>query len=154
MSGIQTSILVGALAALVAAGATFLTTRWQLRRQFDFDYDRQLRERRLMAYSELWCLLEPLSIYERAPITVNTAWVMSAKLTHWYYQTGGLVLSTAARDAYFPLQNVLAAAGSLPMQNNFRLARTTMEELKRRASRLRTATTSDVGTRADFLGRQ
>jgi hypothetical protein len=154
MSGVPASIVVGALAAVVAAGVTFLTTRWQLRRQFDFEYDRQLRDRRLAAYGELWRLLEPLSIYERKPITVETAWVMSTGLTRWYYRTGGLVLSVAARDAYFPVQNVLSAAGRLPMPRDFRVAHETMEELKNRASRLRTATTSDVGTRADFLGRR
>jgi hypothetical protein len=154
MSGFQASVLVGALAALIAAGITFLTTRWQLRRQFDFEYDRQLRERRLAAYSELWHLLEPLSIYEREPITVETAWAMSARLTRWYYRTGGIVLSVAARDAYFPVQNILSAAGHLPLPNDSHVARKTMEELKTRASRLRSATTSDVGTRADFLGRR
>ena len=105
------SIVVGALAALVAAGATFITTRWQLRRQFEFEYDRQLRERRLTAYEEVWRLLQVLSLYDRDPITVEEAWSLSAKLTRWYYQTGGLVLSTPARNAYFPLQNVAAAAG-------------------------------------------
>jgi hypothetical protein len=148
------SIVVGALAALVAAGATFITTRWQLRRQFDFEYDRQLRERRLTAYEEVWRLLEVLSLYDRDPITVEEAWSLSAKLTRWYYQTGGLVLSTQARNAYFPLQNVAAAAGRLPIPNEFLLDQRTMDDMKETASRLRTALTMDVGTRAGFLGRR
>lgn len=154
MSGVPASVLIGALAALIAAGVTFVTTRWQLRRQFDFEYDRRLREHRLTAYGELWQLLEPLSIYEQKPITVETAAALSARMTRWYYRTGGLVLSVVAREAYFPVQNILAAAGSLPFPAHHRLARATMEELKARGSALRTATTSDVGTRADFLGRR
>src|SRR5689334_16479348 len=103
MSGLQISILVAAFTAIIAAIATFITTRWELRRQFDFEYDRQLRERRLGAYSKLWRQLEPLSIYDRDPITVEAACDMSAALTRWYYRNGGLVLSEQARQAYFPL---------------------------------------------------
>lgn len=154
MGGVSISIVVGALSALVAGGATFITTRWQLRRQFDFEYDRQLRERRLTAYEELWRLLEVLSLYDRDPITVDQVRSLSARLTRWYYQTGGVVLSTQTRNAYFPLQNIAAAAGHLPMPNEFRLDQRTMDDLKRRASRLRTALTMDVGTRAGFLGRR
>jgi hypothetical protein len=40
------------------------------------------------------------------------------------------------------------------LPGDHRLATVTMEELKKRGSRLRTAMTSDVGTRADFLGRR
>jgi hypothetical protein len=154
MDGVPINIIVGILAALVAGGATFLTTRWQLRKQFDFEYDRQLRERRLTAYEQLWRLLEVLSIYDRDPITVEEAWSLSAKLTRWYYRTGGLVLSTQARVAYFPLQNVASAAGHLPMPSEFRLDQQTMDDMKESASMLRTALTMDVGTRAGFLGRR
>jgi hypothetical protein len=154
MSSVPAGVLIGALAALIAAGLTFVTTRWQLSRQFDFEYDRRLREHRLTAYGELWRLLEPLSIYEQKSITVGAAAALSARMTRWYYRTGGLVLSVAARDAYFPVQNILAAAGGLPFPGDHRLDRATMDDLKARGSALRTATTRDVGTRADFLGRR
>jgi hypothetical protein len=64
------------------------------------------------------------------------------------------VLLALAREEYFPLQNVASAAGNLPMPSELCLDLRTMDDMKRRASRLRTALTMDVGTRAGFLGRR
>ena len=125
--------------------SAYLATQWKARKDLEADYDRDLRGTRITAYRELWKLLEPLAKYAPpGPITPELATSLMVDLRHWYFFTGGLFLSTRSRDAYFALQDALAAALGPHPTNAWEA---TAALLRKRGSTLRSATAADVGTR-------
>lgn len=125
--------------------SAYLATQWKARRDLEADYDRDLRGTRITAYRELWKLLEPLAKYAApGPITPELAASLAVDLRHWYFSTGGLFLSTPSRDAYFGVQDALAAAIGPHPANAWEA---TASLLRKRGSTLRSTTAADVGTR-------
>jgi len=133
------------VSALVGAVAGFASTAWKSRKDLEAQYDIDLRTRRIEAYSELWKTLEPLAYhFPERPLTKHAATGLGSTLRRWYFQTGGLVLSSSTRPAYFNLQQALegVSAPGAPQ-----LEKAQHDILKALASRLRTSTTLDVATR-------
>jgi len=134
--------------ALLSGVATYIGTRSKLR----FDYDADLRQRRIDAYADLWRRLEPLAKYVRTPsFTPVDADNLAASLRNWYFRTGGLFLSATARGDYFALQGALARVTSgwgWETSDRQRLTSAAREMVRTYGSRMRTSLTRDVGTRA------
>lgn len=104
----MTTVLISLLTliggALVSGVLTYLGSRSKLA----MDYDADLRNRRIEAYSDLWSKLEPLAKYAPKETFSETDAVSLAKsLRDWYFEKGGLFLSTAAREDCFALQDLL-----------------------------------------------
>ncbi len=58
------------------------------------DYDADLRERRIVAYADLWSRLEPLAKYApQASFSEVQAQELAESLRVWYFDKGGLFLS-------------------------------------------------------------
>jgi hypothetical protein len=142
------SLLTLVAGALISGVATYFGTRSKLR----LDYDADLRKRRIEAYADLWRRLEPLAKYAQTPsFSEGQARLFAESLRTWYFEKGGLFLSTTARGDYFALQDLLAHIvegwGWEPsgQENLLPAAR---EHLRTYGSRLRTSLTRDVGTRS------
>lgn len=71
-------------------------------------YAKDLRDRRIEAYKELWAKLGILALYApKQDVRYHELEEITGHLSAWYYAVGGLLLSTEARDAYFALQDAL-----------------------------------------------
>ncbi len=148
------------LGAIVAGFGTYYTTRRELLVRYDAD----LRELRLGAYKDLWNRLDKLAKYARpSPLTDKQAVELGKSLAQWYFEVGGLVLSTDTRNTYFRLQNGIegikaridaeraATDAADPDEQSLSLAED--DFLRVLGSRLRTELTRDVGTRETFMFR-
>ena len=144
MSAVATALV----AALLSAATTYVGLRTKIHRDLEAQYDKNLRERRMTAYSALWALTEPLALYSPArKLTGRGARALSERLRHWHF-TSGMVLSAAARTAYFDLQKALttdkladAAAETEDLEMSL------VQPLQEASSRLRTALSNDVASR-------
>ncbi len=136
-------IVISAGIGLIAGAAA---TAYKSRKDLETQYDIKLRELRIDAYAALWTTLEPLAYYFGGELTYGVVTRLGMELRTWYFHTGGLVLSESTRPAYFNLQQALTG-----MQQADRDAPALdphdEQILKALASRLRTATTTDVATR-------
>jgi hypothetical protein len=136
------------LSAGVGALAGIVTTAWKSRKDLEAEYDIDLRKRRIEAYAELWKTLEPLAYYfEPSPVTYESVRKLGRALRGWYFRTGGLVLSSDTRPAYFNLQQALEGVRAAPAEASQQLDEPRLKILKALASRLRTSSTRDVATR-------
>jgi hypothetical protein len=107
--------------------------------------------RRINTYADLWKKLEPLAKYGVNPsFSKGDANELAKSLRAWYFEQGGLFLSSAAREAYFDLQGVLTRLiGGMGWGNpeQAELTSEAREYLRTYGSRLRTSLSRDVGTR-------
>lgn len=103
------SALLGGLVGVGLGGvATWLTTRWQLRKELEYGYDRELRTERVAVYKELWKLSERLPrYYSRGNPTGLDLEQTIENFHRWFFEVGGLFLSDEARAAYFAMMNCL-----------------------------------------------
>jgi len=74
-----------------------------------FDYNSKvvtdLWSKRYEAYSKLWKLTEVLPKYSRKDeVTFDELANFALAMRHWYFETGGILLSDQCRDAYFAIQ--------------------------------------------------
>ena len=145
----MTELVSAAIGALTGGLITFFTTRWQIRKELEFAYDKDLRERRIKEYIELWKLLELFAKYSRPVEEVSfvTIRALSESLRRWYFHNGGFYLSIEARDAYFVLQEALVTAAPTSGPPETPIGEATFERIRQLASALRTSLVADVGTR-------
>jgi hypothetical protein len=142
------------LITLIAGGAvsgvaTYVATRHKL----VLDYDADLRRRRINTYRNLWGRLSPLAKYGRlSALTKQDVEAIAEDLRIWYFDMGGLFLSTDARSDYFALQDLLKLIddgwGWEADGADERLSALAREQVRTYGSRLRTSLTRDVGTRS------
>jgi hypothetical protein len=148
MTTVWVSLLTLIGGAVVSGALTYVGTK----RKLSLDYDADLRERRINAYQDLWKRLEPLSKY--VPPTFSHAVVndLAESMRTWYFRDGGLFLSTAARNDYFALQDILKRITTdgwgWATPGKEKLTTEAREILRTYGSRLRTGLTLDVGTRS------
>ena len=141
--------IIGIAGALLGAVTTYLVAVLKLRRELEYKYDTDLRDKRIPQYLELWKLLVDLAKYARPKqLTFDDLYKLTASLRQWYFEQGGLFLSEKSRDTYFALQDaikkVLDAKGQ---PGGTTVDEETYEDLRKSGSDLRTALTRDVGTR-------
>ena len=139
MSALAASLVTAVVTAALAIVGTYFTTR----RNLEVTFDTSLRELRIAAYKELWKELEALAKYARPkPLTDKEARKLAETLRIWYFETGGIFLSTRTRRDYFALLDGLQAVGGGSESDD--------EFLRVLGSRLRSGMTADVGTRRTF----
>jgi hypothetical protein len=146
MSTVLVSLLTLVGGAVVSGVLTYVGTK----RKMVLDYDADLRERRIIVYTDLWARLEPLAKYASQDFSSQAdVKELSESLRKWYFEKGGLFLSTGARGDYFALQDVLSQlAGEWGWDSSRQnLTVAAREYLRLHGSNLRTSMTQDVGTR-------
>jgi hypothetical protein len=90
------------------AVVTYFSTRSKLRTELTAKYDKELRDRRLKLYEELWPKTEPLGMYASSEsFTYKTIAAVSSDLHDWYFKEGGLFLSNKSRTPYFSLKDAI-----------------------------------------------
>jgi len=143
--------LIPVLTLVVGAVLSGLGTYLGLRSKVRFDYDSDLRQKRIDVYADLWRRLEPLAKYgSTSTLSGSDADALAESLRAWYFQKGGLFLSTTARTDYFALQEAiarLAEAWGWKSPDRLEMTPAAWEYLRISGSRLRTSLTRDVGTR-------
>jgi hypothetical protein len=140
--------------AVVSVAGTYLATRWKVRRDLEARYDANLRDLRLKVYKKLWASTGLLAAFARPGYPTHAQLdELTNQLRAWYFDEGGLYLSTRTRDAYFRLQRALRTLINSDRWKDERLTELdpqSFEHLREIGSRLRSQMTYDVGTRQPF----
>jgi uncharacterized membrane-anchored protein YhcB (DUF1043 family) len=104
--------LLGLVGGIVGAFVTY----WVARRTRAAALDQATHEKRLDTYPQLIKATAPLAVYfpasSQAATTLDPAHcrAIGSEMSKWYFETGGLLLSAEARDAYFRLARALTRA--------------------------------------------
>jgi hypothetical protein len=146
--------LISSISVVVSALATYFFGVLKARRDLELQYDKNLRDKRLDAYKELWKLFQPMAKY--SPPRTVTYWTineLSVNLRIWYFEVGGIFLSSNSRDKYFAVQDEIRAAlgRSQPQQYNEVLPHKYWQAIFSKSSELRTSLAMDLGSRAKAM---
>jgi hypothetical protein len=146
-------VLQALLAFFLGAVSSYLGLYWKVKKELEAQYDKDLRAERLRVYATLWKLLEPLAKYSRSgPLSAASLQKLSVDLRQWYFGVGGLFMSERTRSTYFALQDELTQRMAIPREHlDHELSDQDFESIREKGSRLRTATTVDVGSRKEPL---
>jgi hypothetical protein len=141
--------VVTTIAGLIVGGlVTYFTSRATLRNQAEHAFDQTLRELRLPQYRALFHLTEavPRQWILTNPPNREELLVLRKRFHEWYFseQAGGMLLSQAARQAYFGLQNELQEAAS-HISGEERISEPSSSILRSMASTLRHQLSADLG---------
>jgi hypothetical protein len=127
--------------------------RQRLTQELRAEYDKDLRQHRLTAYEQLWQATGAFPLYaQNAPVTRDAARQFAVTLRTWYFDTGGIYLSEASRDAYFVVQQAVKQvleASPTPVPLDAELSPEAYEAVRAPCSALRSMLVADVGTRRD-----
>jgi hypothetical protein len=105
-------VLVGFTSGVVGATVTV----WGARRARIGALDQALHEKRIEVYAELVAATTQLALYfpSKPSVSSSDCHVMGEAMSAWYFKKGGLLMSPAARDAYFLLARALTRASLVP----------------------------------------
>lgn len=107
--------------------------------------DLDLRQRRITVYQEMWGRTSLLPKWPRATnVTYEKLTALSEALRDWYFNSGGMYLSTKGRDAYGHLQDAILAVCK---EKSGPLDPTHYEVVRDKCSALRTQLTDDILSR-------
>jgi hypothetical protein len=148
-SSIAIAIITGLFGVVSGALVAYLGAILKFRKELEAEYDKDLRNKRIESYKELWKNLELLARYDRpGPLTPETLKDLSVAMREWYFEVGGLFLSEEARKTYFDLKQSLKNLIDDPTYHGHEpLGEDGSKVILREASLLRARLTQDVGTR-------
>ena len=149
-AGTITAAVITGFASLFTGGVvTYVLARKKTLDDFRANFETALRLERREDYRNLWRLTGLLPKYARTePISFLRLQEFAVELRNWYFDTGGIVLSEASRDAYFGLQDAIATA---ILERRAEAAALIDDELysalRGQCSALRTTLCTDLGSR-------
>lgn len=145
------TVLAAIIGAVFGVFGTYLSAILKYRQDLRAEYDKDLREKRIPEYGNLWRFTGLFPKYARTKeVSYQDAQTLSVNLREWYFQDGGMFLSDRSRDEYFAVQDALANTIKKAGENmSALLDEETYEMLRKKCSTLRTALTGDVGTRKE-----
>ncbi|MFI6172538.1 hypothetical protein ACIBCN_37575 [Nocardia sp. NPDC051052] len=153
MNNLVAALLSGLIGLLVSAIGTYLGIQWKVRKDLEAKYDESLRTLRLDAYCELWRKTKPLAAFRDSRPTRDELAQVSEWMMDWYFDVGGLYLSTETREARVALQRTVRAVRASERWSaaaDQTIDAETFDHIRVIASTLRTRMTYDVGTRRSF----
>lgn len=132
--------------------STYLAAILKFRQDLRAQYDKDLRDKRIEEYRELWELTGAFPKYAvPKSVTYGDANKLAENLRIWYFGKGGMFLSDDSRNAYFKYQEafkkILADETEDLSRPLGKPGDRTYELLRQRGSKLRSALVRDVGTR-------
>jgi hypothetical protein len=140
------TVIVAIISGLIGFVPTFFTVYVKVRKDLEFEYDKDLRKLRIEAYKDLWSTLSAMPQYWLPdPVTYSDLQKLMANLQKWYFEKGGFFFSEKSRRAYFDLMGGLrekAKESNAPLDPN-----TEYDPLRQLGSNLRNCLAADVGTR-------
>lgn len=145
------SLLAGLISGTITAVVTYFATFAKARLDLSIEYDKELRQKRLDAYRDLWKRLKPLARYSpEQPLTRQIVKATSESMRDWYFDVGGIYLSRESREPYFALKEALQGVIDSPefrKEQDQVLSDPTLQPLLERGKTLREALSNDIGTR-------
>ncbi len=151
MNNTLLSLLTGLVSGAITAVVTYFATLSKARLDLTIQYDKVLHENRLAAYTALWPLLKPLAPYSpEKPITYHIVKDTSEKMRDWYFDVGGIFLSSESRGPYFDLKDDMKKIIDDPVlkgETDRPLDEELLKPLHRHGRALREALSNDIGTR-------
>ncbi len=148
-NAIVNAIITGLIGLASGAILAYLGAILKFRKELEAEYDKDLRNKRIEVYKELWSQLQLLARYDRPkPLNRKTLEKLTVAMREWYFETGGLFLSEESRKAYFDLkQGIKDILENSKYRADEALDLPDVEALVDKASLLRARLTKDVGTR-------
>jgi hypothetical protein len=145
------SLVAGLVSGVISSLLTYFSTRSKIRLDMRVEYDKNLHDKRLELYKELWPKTEPLARF--APhfaLTFNIVKKVAEITREWYFREGGIYLSKRSRKPYFQLkeqmQRVIDDVG-LEARPDDPIDAKAHDAILKAASRLRTSLADDIRTR-------
>ena len=156
---IGTSLLTGLISAALAAVVTYFATRSKIRLDLMVEYDKEIRQKRLVLYQNLWKMLKPLARFTaEEKLTYPKIKETSENMRDWYFdKAGGLYLSKESRKPYFDLKEYLQ---DIIDDENLKdkkaeLSKSQLNKILDYGKRLRDSLSDDIETRKkSFLKRK
>lgn len=104
----MSSVVTALLSGLVSSVLTYFSTRSKIRLDMTVEYDKDLHNKRLELYKQLWPKTKPLAEFTReSPLTYATVKTVAEETRDWYFDQGGIYLSKRSRKPYFRLKSLL-----------------------------------------------
>jgi hypothetical protein len=148
MEGFFWATIGAIVGALVGGLVTWWTTNSRLRRELELLYDRDLRDKRVDAYRELWKRTKGVPRRRMAGEVTGGAILKVREDWHeWYYDEGGIYMSEAVRSRYFDATQALEKAADLAGDRELLPAE--YDDVYAKVSALRDALTGDIGARLE-----
>jgi hypothetical protein len=102
------SLVTALLSGIISSVLTYFSTRSKIRLEMTVDYDKDLHNKRLELYKQLWPKTKPLAEFTReSPLTYDIVKAVAEETRDWYFDQGGIYLSKRSRKPYFRLKSLL-----------------------------------------------
>ena len=138
------AILSFVISSVLSSLLTYFVTRSKIRLEAAIEYDKELRDRRLKAYQELWMKLKPLARYAREePVTYQVIKDTARSMRDWYFEGGGIYITKESRVPYFNLKKSMQEIIDKKMLEDGK----DLENIIDLGSKLRNSLADDIGTR-------
>jgi hypothetical protein len=152
MDGVSVSSLITALlSGIVSSALTYFSTRSKIRLDMTVAYDKDLHNKRLELYKQLWPKTKPLAEFTRdSALTYDIVKTVAEETRDWYFDQGGIYLSKRSRKPYFRLKSLMQKVlDDKALQQNRSLALDTprTKALLAAARHLRTSLADDIRAR-------
>jgi hypothetical protein len=147
----MSSVITGLVSGILSSALTYFSTRSKIRLDLTVEYDKDLRNKRLELYKELWPKTKPLAEFSpEAPVTFDVIKAVSGDMRDWYFAEGGIYLSRLSRRPYFNLKSLMQEVldDKLLQQDHTKpIHRPRLEKILVAARELRTSLSDDIRTR-------
>ena len=103
-----TDFIIPLLLGALGGAATHLLWLHRHLEEIRRGYDEELRKARMAAYQKLWKEFAPLAVYApERDVTYRHIAGLGTALRRWYFEDGGLLFTSRARDVYFTVQDAI-----------------------------------------------
>lgn len=109
MDGVSVSSLItGLVSGVISSALTYFGTRSKIRLDMRVEYDKNLHDKRLALYKQLWPKTKPLARFTPDfVLTYDTIKPVAEQTRDWYFDEGGIYLSKRSRKPYFHLKSLI-----------------------------------------------
>lgn len=105
---IMNALITGLIGLASGGTLAYLGAILKFRKDLEAEYDKDLRNKRIEAYKDLWKHLQLLARYDRPrPLNRQTLEELTVAMREWYFETGGLYLSEETRKSYFDVKETI-----------------------------------------------
>jgi len=145
------SVITGFVSGILSSVVTYFSTRSKIRLDLTVEYDKNLHQKRLELYRELWPKTKPLAEFSaEAPITFDVIKTVSGNMRDWYFAEGGIYLSKQSRRPYFNLKALMQEIlddNTLQQDHAKPIHGTRLQKILVAAGELRTSLSDDIRAR-------
>jgi hypothetical protein len=145
------SVLTGLISGIISSALTYFGTRSKIRLDMTVEYDKDLHNKRLELYKDLWPKTKPLAEFTaESALSYDIIKTVAEQTRDWYFAGGGIYLSKRSRGPYFKLKGLMQdVLDDKVLQQHHTKAIDTprTNDILAAAGRLRTSLADDIHTR-------